>query len=455
MTHPKFFARILAVGVLGLAAAGGVSRAPAAEAVPVLTPASVAGGNNGAALRLRNILAEMAEGEANFYVSPNSFETVLAMTCAGARSPTADQLVKAMYLPAGATDLHAAFGALIKGLNAEPRVEGKQRYQGSVTGALWGQKGEAFLPEFLKVLKDNYGAGLSEVDFGDTAGVGKTINAWAEKETGRQIKDLLKAPIPGADTRLVLANALCLKGNWAVPFKKEDIREAPFQVAVNKVGYTEGTPVSMPARMVEVTYAPQKVPMLNSTGTYGYFEDKDLQGLKLPLKGEELSMVLLLPRKLNGLQNLERTLTLETLETRLKTLAGRQVAVSIPKFKAAGEYQFSQVLESMGTMSRHTDADYSAMTGKKDLFISKVIHRACLEVNEEGAEAAGVTALVMSRGGPAPQGQGWGVAHPMNRGGPLSEEPALFKADHPFLFIIRHEKSGTILFMGRVGDPTK
>ena len=127
---------------------------------------------------------------------------------------------------------HQGLAAILKDLNAENGPDGKPRgYQLSVANALWGQKGEAFLPEFLKVLKDNYGAGLSELDFAaDTDGARKTINAWVEKETRDKIKDLLKAPLPSRDTKLVLTNAIYFKGNWAEQFKKEATKDAPFHL---------------------------------------------------------------------------------------------------------------------------------------------------------------------------------------------------------------------------------
>jgi serpin B len=411
---------IVATLTLVLAMAGETALAAGTE-----VPAWVAEANNAFAA---DLYAKLATEKGNLFFSPNSIEIALAMTSAGARGKTYDEMAKVLRLPQWreAEGLpyrnlnHQVLGAFLKELNAEKGPDGKPRgYQLSVANALWGQKGEPFLPEFLKLLKDNYGAGLSDVDFiKDTEGARKTINTWVEKETRDKIKDLIQPGVLGRDTRLVLTNAIYFKGNWAEQFKKEATKDEPFHLAADK----------------EV-----KAPLMNRTGEYGYFEDEALQGLRLPYVGDELSMVILLPKKVGGLADLEKSLTLENLNAWMKKPRTRKVVVSIPKFKTTAEFELSKTLSAMGMPTAFTgNADFSGMSSEKGLLISKVIHKAFVDVNEEGTEAAAATAVVIARMS--------AVSEP---------PPPVFKADHPFLFLIRHEKTGAILFMGRVADPTK
>jgi serpin B len=415
--------------LLGAKGAVGPVVPPAKEAPAAAVPEWVAAANNAFAA---DLYAKLAGAEGNLFFSPNSIEVALAMTMAGARGKTYDEIKTVLHLSMEETiapDIHGGFGAFLKDLNAEKGTDGKPRgYQLSVANALWGQKGEPFLPEFLKVLKDNYGAGLSELDFAsDSDGARKTINAWVEKATQDKIKDLLKAPLPSRDTKLVLTNAIYFKGTWAEPFKKEATKDAAFHLSPDK---------------------DVQAPMMNRTGQYGYMEEEMFQGLKLPYVGNELSMVILLPRRVayvfegqttSGLATLEKEATAANLAAWMGKFRKQKVVVSIPKFKTTAEFQLADTLKSMGMVDAFGGAaDFSGMNGKKDLFISAVVHKAFVDVNEEGTEAAAATAVVMNRMAAMP-----------------ADEPKVFRADHPFLFLIRHEKTGAILFMGRVADPTK
>ena len=179
-----------------------------------------------------------------------------------------------------------------------------------------------------------------------------------------------------------------------------------------------------------------QTPMMNRTGDYAYVEDATLQALKLPYVGNELSMVVLLPRALDGLAAAEKSLTPENL-AKWMPRDERKVIVSLPKFKMTNEFELAPTLAAMGMADAFSDkADFSGMNGKRDLQISNVIHKALVDVNEEGTEAAAATAVVMK---------------PMNGG--HQPPPVFFRVDHPFIFLIRHEKTGAILFMGRVMNP--
>jgi len=411
-----FLAAVLGGSVWGAAKEGArPAPAPAADAAK-----AVAAANNAFAA---DLYQKLAAAEGNLFFSPNSVETALVMTYAGARDRTAEQMAAVLHLPAKDAGVHAAFGAFLKDLNAEKGPDGKPRgYQLSVANALWGQDGYGFLPEFMKTVKTNYGAGLSEVDFAkDTEGARRTINTWAEKETRDKIKDLIPEGVLDASTRLVLTNAIYFKGDWSVKFKKEDTKDEPFHVSSKKT---------------------VDVPMMHRTGEYGYMETEALQLLRLPYAGNELSMIVFLPKSASDLEDAElaAVVSLSKNSEGLERLRPREVVVTLPKFKMTAEFELNKSLSAMGMVDAFTgDADFSGMDGQKDLLISNVIHKAFVDVNEEGTEAAAATAVVIAR-----------MSAPAE-----PEPPIVFKADHPFLFLIRHEKSGAILFMGRLADPTK
>lgn len=383
----------------------------------------IAAGNNTFALEL---YAKLQSQEGNLFFSPYSISTALAMTYAGARGQTESQMAKVLHFPAGANErtksspmvmdrrqFASTFGEIINDLNKRGR---KRAYTLSVANALWGQKGHGFLDEFLELVKANYGGRLSEVDFvGATEASRKTINAWVEKQTKEKIKDLIPPGVLDSMTRLVLTNAIYFKGNWARQFKKDQTKDAPFTLA-------DGSEI--------------QTSMMNQTGEFGYMENDTFQGLELPYVKDELSMIILLPKDSDGLAELEKTLTPENLSQWLNRLYRREVVVGVPKFKATTQFSLASVLESMGMKDAFSEkADFSGMDGKKDLFISAVIHKAYVDVNEEGTEAAAATGVTMK----------------LTSLGP-SETP-VFRADHPFLFLIRDSHSAGILFLGRVVNP--
>lgn len=334
------------------------------------------------------------------------------MTYAGAGSDTAREIAQTLNFPETGDQLHADFGALSAALNAEGQ-SGEIKL--SVANALWGQKGYGFKPEFLQLTQRNYGAGLQELDFAaDADGARKTINAWVEKETQDKIKDLLGPGVLDSLTRLVLTNAIYFKGNWAAPFRKQKTKDGIFHTGAGK----------------EI-----RVPLMTQTAEFGYMETPDLQGLEMPYAGGELSMVVLLPRKDGGFKSLESKLTPESMKAWLDALQTRKVLVYLPKFKTASRLTLNSILTAMGMKTAFTpSADFSGMDGKRDLYISAAIHKAFIDVNEEGTEAAAATATMIM-------------------GHALSAFPPMFRADHPFIFLIRDKQSGSILFVGRLSNP--
>jgi serpin B len=412
--------RIAAVLVLALVVgvAWGMVAAPASTA-PAPNPKVVAEASNAFTA---NLYGKLAGQPGNLFFSPASLETALVMTCAGARGETMQQMAMTLSVSQGRdrvdwSGVHRDFGAFLKDLNAKKGDAKPLGYQLSVANALWGQKGFEFLPDFLKVVQDNYGAGLSDVDFmGDTEGARKIINAWVERATREKIKDLLHPGVVTDLTRLVLTNAIYFKGQWEQPFKKEGTHDEPFHLTAAK----------------EVT-----TPMMNGKAHFGYRRFDIFEAVQLMYEGRDLSMIILLPKQVDGLAAVEKKLMPEILAMNHGSFDRMEIFLTMPKFTVTAEFELSKTLAAMGMTDAFDagKADFSGMTGQKDLFLSAVVHKAFVDVNETGTEAAAATAV------PAAAADGGGEIH--------------FTADHPFLFLIRHEPSGTILFIGRMADPTK
>jgi serpin B len=384
----------------------------------------VVAGNNKFALEL---YAKLRSKQGNLFLSPYSISTALAMAHAGARGQTELQMARTLHFPfMGSTDAElpstlmadrrqfaSAFGKIIENLNNRGEKDG---YELRVANALWAQKDYGFLEEFLELIETNYGGQLNQVDFIRAAEAArKTINKWVEKKTNDKIKNLIQKGVLDSMTRLVLTNAIYFKGNWARQFKEDRTKQAPFTLA-------DGRKIN--------------VAMMNQTEKFNYMQTDDFQGLELPYVNDELSMIILLPKKFDGLEELEKTLTCENLSKWTGELRNQEVRVSIPKFKMTSQFGLASVLKSMGmTDAFSPNADFSGMNGRRDLFISAVIHKAYVEVNEEGTEAAAATAVTMK----------------LTSIGPT--RIPVFRADHPFLLLIRDNHSGSILFIGRVMNP--
>jgi serpin B len=363
-----------------------------------------------------DLYGRLRDKQGNLFFSPYSISTALAMTYVGARNETAAQMSKTLHFTLEPKKLHPAF----RNLMLLHKGGSKAGYQLNLANALWGQKDFGFLPDFLDATKTNYGAGLHEVDFknrGEEAR--RTINAWVEKQTNNKIKDLLQREDIKPDVRLVLTNAIYFKSAWMVPFRKAATYKEPFHLRADR---------KIP------------VPMMHQVNYCGYLDGGTFQALSLPYKNDQLSMVVLLPKKVDGLGEFEKGLTAGKLKGLLEKMAGRDVNVTLPKFKITQRMQLATTLSAMG-MPLPFDkekADFSGISGSTDpLFIARVIHKAFVDVNEEGTEAAAATAVGIKK----------------DAAGEKPPQPPVFRADHPFLFLIRDNRSGTILFMGRVVEP--
>jgi serpin B len=355
------------------------------------------------------------KGEAgNLFLSPFSISTALGMTAAGAKGKTLEEMQKVLRLPENA---HVAFRAVLKSLNDEPDPK-KRGFALSTANALWAQQGYPWKPEYKKLVAYGYDAGLFDVDFKTAPEAARgTINAWVEKETKDKIKELLARGIVTPDTRLVLTNAIYFKGDWQDPFKKEATKDLPFTTADGKKA---------------------DAPLMFRIGGYLYGETDAFQVLDLPYTGRRISMTVILPKKADGLPAVEKELTEAKLAETLKALRYEKlVHVTLPKFKTEKSFTLNKPLKALGMKAAFEGADFSGMhTGGEQLDITAVIHKAFVDVNEEGTEAAAATGVVVGRTSAAPP-----------------PTPKYFKADHPFLFLIRDQKTGTVLFLGRVENP--
>ncbi|XP_065523557.1 leukocyte elastase inhibitor-like isoform X2 [Lathamus discolor] len=287
---------------------------------------------------------------------------------------------------------------------------------------LFGEKSYTFLPDFLTNIQKFYGADLAAVDFLQASDEArKEINQWVEEKTEGKILHLLSEGSVDNLTRLVLVNAIYFKGNWAEKFKEADTTDMLFRLNKNE------------RKTVKMMYQKNKF-------NFGYIPEEKIRVLELPYDGEELSMIILLPYDIEdnstGLQKLEKQLTLEKLQewTCLEHLYSTDVRVHLPKFRLEESYDLKSDLAAMGLVDVFDSgkADLWGMSGARDLFLSKIVHKAFVEVNEEGTEAAAATA---------------GIAMLCMA---IEED---FNADHPFLFFIRHNPTESILFFGRYASP--
>jgi len=371
----------------------------------------VAADNNVFALDLfQQIRAERG----NLFFSPYSISTALAMTTAGTRGETEKQMAMALRFSLNRQRLHPAFAELQATLN---KIQTSGHVKLSVANSLWPHNQHAFLADYLDLTKRCYDVEITPQDYVHTAdAAAKAINKWVEQKTQDKIKNIILPGTLDALTRLVLVNAIYFKGNWTHPFKPEATQPAPFTLASGKA---------------------VDAPLMNQSREYLYAAADGMQMLELPYTGDELSMLALLPQKSDGLAILEQNLTAAKLEAWTQLLRQREVRVFLPKFKMTAKFELSRAMAALGMKDAFSaDADFSGMDGQHDLFISSILHKAFVDVNEEGTEAAAATAVIM-------------------RAMAMMEPPPTFRADHPFLFLIREKSTGSILFLGRVADPTQ
>ncbi|MBU2009233.1 MAG: serpin family protein [Chloroflexi bacterium] len=359
----------------------------------------------------------LRKAEGNLFCSPYSISQALAMTYGGARGQTEKQMADTLHFTLPQARLHVALNAL--DLELARRGQGAKGKDGEgfrlrIVNAIWGQKDYRFLQQYLDLLAENYGAGLRTLDFVRAPEPSRnTINGWVSDQTEGRIKDLIPQGAINDLTRLVLTNAIYFNAAWQSPFPKEATSNGDFQTL-------NGSRVS--------------VPLMRQTGPYGYAEGDGYQAVELPYDGSELSMVIFLPRQ-GQFAPFEASLTSEKAKGILNSIKSRQVKLAMPKFEFDSSFSLKQVLAAMGMpIPFTTDADFSGMTGNRELFIHAILHKAFVAVDEAGTEAAAATAVIV------------GVVS-------VPESPVEVTIDRPFIFLIRDINTGAILFLGRVVNP--
>jgi serpin B len=375
--------------------------------------AKLVDGNNAFALDLYQALREE---DGNLFFSPYSISIALAMTYAGARGETESQMAATLHYLLSQDRLHTAFNALDLKLAKRGRGAAGQdgeAFRLNIVNALWGQKDYAFLAQYLDALAENYGAGMNLVDFINAAEASRvTINDWVEDQTEGKIKDLIPPGVIDGYTRLVLTNAIYFNAAWLHSFQEDLTHDGTFTLL-------DGSKVT--------------VPMMCQQESLGYFLGEGYQAVELPYDGEELSMVILLPDA-GQYEAFESSLSADRLNSILDGLSYQGVGLTMPKFEVDADFELGKTLKAMGMPLAFSDAaDFSGMTGNRDLCIGEVLHKAFVSVDEAGTEAAAATAVVMKNTS-VPQYKAVSV-------------------NRPFMFLIRDVQTNSILFVGRVLNP--
>jgi len=360
----------------------------------------------------------LRDEDGNLFYSPYSISLALAMTYAGARGETAQQMADTLHFTLSQDRLHPAFNSLDLELGQRGQgAKGKDErgFRLNIVNAIWGQKDYHFLATFLDTLAENYGAGLRVLDFTEEPEKSRiVINDWVREETEGRIKDLLPPDSIDLLTRLVLTNAIYFNAAWQYPFEENATKDEPFYLL-------DGGEVS--------------VPMMRQEKFLGYAQGEGYQAVELPYDGRQLSMVILLPQAGN-FETFEKSLDAQRVDAIIKSLGSSQVILTMPRFEFESSFSLGESLAAMGMPDAFSEnANFSDLTGNRDLFIAEVIHKAFVSVDEAGTEAAAATAVIMPTAAPP---------------GAIVE----VTIDRPFIFLIRDIETGAILFVGRVVNPS-
>ncbi len=352
-----------------------------------------------------------SETPGNLVMSPLSVAIALAMTYGGARGQTAAEMKKTLALTPELEATQRASGRLLAQLTA-PTKDGKLR----IANRLFGEQTMAFHQPFVDATRAAYGAPLATVDFkGSAERTRRDINAWVERQTEKLIKDLITEGGVDSSTRLVLVNAIYFLMDWAVAFDQGETMQLAFKRAADAVS----------------------VPTMTAMRPVPYGEVDEAQVIELPYKGNQLAMVFVLPKAVDGLAALERSMTSARVDALVKSLEPQSTSILLPKFKIepAASSKLREPLSAMGLSRAFSpDADFSGMS-ETALQVSEVFHKGFIRVDEQGTEAAAATAVTMKESA-----------------APVAART--FRADHPFLYMLRDRKSGAVLFMGKVTDPS-
>lgn len=350
------------------------------------------------------------ESDENVFFSPWSISTAFAMVFEGAKENTADEIRQVFGFPVDYQKRTSEFRSIMNNINSDD-----PKYQLSVANALWLAKGFEPFTKYVDTAINFYDSDVSTVDFISDDGVNK-INTWVEEKTQEKIKDILKPGSTNELTRLAITNAIYFKGSWATQFNENNTSTDTFwngeQTSEIQLMHLEHT-------------------------LFNYTQTDQFQILKMPYEGGKLSMLVLLPNENDGLTSLEKSLSIENLNLWQEQLTTKQVEVFMPKFKLETTYDLKTSLIEMGMPTPFSErhADFRGIA-PINLYISQAIHKAFVDVNEEGTEAAAATVIVITAESYRPP-------------------PPVFRADHPFVFLIQDDSTGNILFIGRMMNPSE
>lgn len=347
----------------------------------------------------------------NVFYSPWSISSAFSMVYEGAQGTTKEELETVMHF-SDSQERKPSYAKLQNMIN-----EPNDKYQLNTANAIWVQEDYKLLDSYLSTIDKYYAGKATNLNFaGNPSGSADTINSWVEDQTNNKIKDLIPASAINPLTRVILTNAIYFKGDWVKGFEKSDTKDEIFKSPLGDF----------------------ETPMMKKTdkeANFNYFEDESVQVLEMDYKGDKVSMLVLLPKE-EMMNELEQKLSASTLELYKTNMRNEKVNLYLPKFKFDTSYFLNQNLINMGMPSAFDDmsADFSGISGTNDLYISGVYHKAFVDVNEKGTEAAAATGIMLARSS-APS------------------MPTIFRADHPFIFLIQEKETGTILFIGKVNKP--
>ena len=360
-----------------------------------------------------NLFRELSDrNEGNLFISPYSIFTALAMTYEGAKSDTSDEMADVLNVKQDNETFHLYMKNLYEALNNE-----KTDYNIRTANALWVQKNLFLLESYLNIIREFYGGDATEVDYSKPTEAAAIINRWVENQTNGLIKDLITESSISPLTALILTNAIYFKGIWKTQFDPVNTTNRTFETS------SEGT-IDVPT-----------MTLVNTYDVFNYTEMDESQILELPYTGGDISMIVLLPKN-NDLSSIIDTIDRDKFSEWMDSMIETKVDVYLPKFKVETTYSLNDYLIDLGMSIPFTSAaDFSGITGGKDLFISNVIHKAFVDVNEEGTEAAAATAVILE----------------LTMNGESSR--IVFDCNHAFLYLIIHKQTETILFMGSIDNP--
>ncbi len=362
-----------------------------------------------------SLYKKLGDDEKNLVFSPYSITSALAVTYAGAKGNTAREMAEVLWFPEDQAAFHPGYKAFTDSIQLTGDEKGTEL---RIANALWAQDDYKLRQDFLDLAESCYKAKAENVNFKIPEELEKTrqkINRWVEEMTNNKIQNLLPPGVLKEVTRLVITNAIWFNGNWVKPFDKNNTASSIFNINSSKSVPTD---------------------FMHQKSNAGYYEDDEVQALELLYKGEKKSMIIVLPKETEGWRLVGRILTLDRLSLISQGMEVKEVEMAIPKFTYDSQFNLKETLVLLGMKEAFSNyADFSGMTEANDLKIDEVIHKAFIEVNESGTEAAAATAVIMVLKSA------------------LEEQPIRFIANHPFIYFIVDKTTGGIIFMGRFVNP--